>query len=150
MDLYLDISLIPESTHRFCKLTLKTFPLLYPKNRIILFIMKNTTALFKALAHQTRLRILCLLLDGEVCVCKIMAILKLPQSTASRHLAILKNASLVEDRRDGTWSHYSLAKSGNPLAGQLLEVLGEHLPHTNIGANDCQKLSEALKTKNLT
>jgi len=109
--------------------------------------MKNTTALFKALAHQTRLRILCLLLDGEVCVCQIMAILSLPQSTASRHLAILKNAGLVEDRRDGTWAHYSLARNCSPLAGQLLEVLGEHLPHTSIGAKDCQKLSEALQKK---
>jgi ArsR family transcriptional regulator len=110
--------------------------------------MKNTTALFKALAHQTRLRILCLLLDGEVCVCQIMAILKLPQSTASRHLAILKNAGLVVDRRDGTWSHYSLSKAySNPMAGQLLEILGEHLPHTCLGANDCQKLAEALQKK---
>lgn len=110
--------------------------------------MKTTTALFKALAHQTRLRILCLLLDGEVCVCQIMAILKLPQSTASRHLAILKNAGLVEDRRDGTWSHYSLARNSNPLTGQVLHVLGQNLPHTSIGANDCRKLAEALQKKN--
>lgn len=110
--------------------------------------MKKTTALFKALAHQTRLRILCLLLDGEVCVCQIMAVLGLPQSTASRHLAILKNAGLVEDRRDGTWSHYSLARNGSPLASQLLEVLGENLPRTTIGAKDCRKLAEALQKKN--
>lgn len=106
--------------------------------------MKHTTALFKALAHQTRLNILCLLLDGEVCVCKIMAILQLPQSTASRHLAILKNAGLVEDRRDGTWVHYSLAKGHSALADHLLEVLGEHLPHTREGARNLRRLSEAL------
>jgi ArsR family transcriptional regulator len=109
--------------------------------------MKNTTALFKALAHQTRLHILCLLLDGEVCVCKIMAILQLPQSTASRHLAILKNAGLVEDRRDGTWVHYSLAKGHSALADHLLEVLEEHLPHTREGARNLQRLSEALRKR---
>jgi ArsR family transcriptional regulator len=96
--------------------------------------MKNTTTLFKALAHQTRLNILSLLLDGEVCVCRIMAILRLPQSTASRHLAILKNAGLVKDRPDGTWVHYSLAKGQNPLADRLLAALAEHLPQTRDGA----------------
>lgn len=109
--------------------------------------MKKTTDLFKALAHRTRLHILCLLLEGEVCVCKIMSILDLPQSTASRHLAILKNAGLVEDRRDGTWVHYSLAHGHDAMADQLLTVLGEHLPQTKEGARDRQRLFEALQKK---
>lgn len=109
--------------------------------------MKKKVALFKALAHQTRLQILSLLLEGEVCVCNIMAILKLPQSTASRHLAILKNAGLVEDRRDGTWVHYSLAKGCNSMTDQLLNMLGEHLPQTKEGARDRQRLSDALQKK---
>lgn len=96
--------------------------------------MKKTTALFKALAHDTRLRILNLLLGGEVCVCRIMEILQLPQSTASRHLGILKNAGLVEDRRDGIWVHYSLAREQLPLALQVMEALGKHLP----GIKQCQ------------
>jgi ArsR family transcriptional regulator len=119
--------------------------LLYPKKRITFLPMKTTTALFKALAHQTRLNILSLLLDGEVCVCQITAILQLPQSTASRHLAILKNAGLVKDRPDGTWVHYSLAKGHSALADQLLEALKEHLPKTREGAQNRQKLSEALQ-----
>lgn len=90
--------------------------------------MKKTTALFKALAHDTRLRILNLLLGGEVCVCRIMEILQLPQSTASRHLGILKNAGLVEDRRDGIWVHYTLAREQLPVALQVMDVLGKHLP----------------------
>lgn len=110
--------------------------------------MKNITDLFKAMAHQTRLRILCLLFDGEVCVCKIMEILDLPQSTASRHLAILKNADLVVDRREGPWVHYSLAKEHSAITDQLLEVLEEHLPHTTEGAKDRQVLSNILKKKN--
>ncbi|MEZ4601071.1 MAG: metalloregulator ArsR/SmtB family transcription factor [Syntrophotaleaceae bacterium] len=107
--------------------------------------MKTTTALFKALAHQTRLNILSLLLDGEICVCQIMAILQLPQSTASRHLAILKNAGLVKDRPDGTWVHYSLANGHSALSDQLLAALKEHLPKTREGAKNRQKLSEALQ-----
>ena len=110
--------------------------------------MQTATELFKALAHQTRLNILCLLFDGEVCVCKIMAVLDLPQSTASRHLAILKNAGLVEDRRDGTWSHYSLARGRSPLAASLLQVLEMHLPATGEGAKNRQRLAEALQKEN--
>lgn len=119
--------------------------LLYPEIRINVVSMKKTTNLFKAIAHQTRLQILCLLLEGEVCVCKIMAILDLPQSTASRHLAILKNAGLVYDRRDGTWAHYSLAKGHSAMVDQLLTVLEEHLPQTREGARDRQKLLDGLQ-----
>ncbi len=60
--------------------------------------MKKTAQLFKSLSDDTRLRIIALLLDGKLCVCEIMAILRLPQSTASRHLAYLKNSGLVLDR----------------------------------------------------
>src|SRR5882672_10297790 len=64
--------------------------------------------LFKALADATRLRILGLLLAGEVCVCDIHESLKIPQSKASRHLAYLRRSGLVETRRDGLWIHYRL------------------------------------------
>ncbi len=109
--------------------------------------MKTTTNLFKALAHPTRLQILSLLLEGEVCVCKIVAILDLPQSTASRHLAILKNSGLVADRPDGTWVHYSLAKGHSAMADQLLAMLGEHLPYTREASKDRQRPPEALQKK---
>jgi ArsR family transcriptional regulator len=104
--------------------------------------MNKTTSLFKALAHDTRLRILNLLLGGEVCVCRIMEILQLPQSTASRHLGILKNAGLVEDRRDGIWVHYSLAKEQRPLALQVMEALGKHLPDIKQCQIDRSRLAE--------
>lgn len=107
--------------------------------------MEKTTDIFKALAHQTRLNILSLLLNGEICVCKIMEVLDLPQSTASRHLAILKNAGLVVDRREGTWSHYSLANGYSPLADSLLAVLKEHLPTTGEGAGILRRLADALR-----
>jgi ArsR family transcriptional regulator len=102
--------------------------------------MKKTAALFKALGHETRLRILNLLLDGEVCVCRIMEILQLPQSTASRHLSILKNAGLVEDRREGIWVHYSLARQQVAVAEQILQVLETHLS----GISECLKDRDRL------
>ena len=64
--------------------------------------------MFKALGDETRLRILGLLRHGELCVCDIMEVLKLPQSTASRHLAYLKNSKLVCGTRRGKWMYYRL------------------------------------------
>ncbi len=64
--------------------------------------------MFKALGDETRLRILGLLSQGELCVCDIMDVLKLPQSTASRHLAYLKNSNLVCGTRRGKWMYYQL------------------------------------------
>ncbi len=68
--------------------------------------LEDMEVLFKALADATRLRILGLLLTGEVCVCHIHESLKIPQPKASRHLAYLRRAGLVETRREGLWGHY--------------------------------------------
>jgi len=65
--------------------------------------------IFKALADETRLRILSLLEVREMCVCEIMVALDLTQPTASHHLGILENAGLVKDRKEGKWVFYSLA-----------------------------------------
>jgi len=70
---------------------------------------------FKALADETRLRILRLLAVREMCVCEVMVALELTQPTASHHLGLLENAGLVKDRKDGKWVFYSVA---NP---ELLE-----------------------------
>jgi ArsR family transcriptional regulator len=85
--------------------------------------MKATAQLFKALSDETRLRILALLSAGELCVCDLMAVLDLPQSTVSRHLAYLRHAGLVEDRRRGVWMYYRLS---TPAAG--LPDLAQQLP----------------------
>ena len=70
--------------------------------------MKKTIELFKALADPTRLRIIKLLENGELCVCQLTAALRMGQSRISRHLSILKQAGLIEDRRAGKWVHYRL------------------------------------------
>jgi ArsR family transcriptional regulator len=90
--------------------------------------MKKTAQTFKALADETRLRILALLAEGELCVCDLMAILDMPQSTVSRHLAYLRNAGWVEDRRQGVWMYYRLADANGPFFSDILGLLEKHLP----------------------
>jgi len=87
-------------------------PSLTPKTRAAVDDLEN---LFKALADKTRLRILALLGNNEVCVCHIHDSLGLPQPTVSRHLAYLRRTGLVTARRDGVWMHYQLSRSLNPL-----------------------------------
>ena len=70
--------------------------------------MEDVVALFKALADETRLRILKLLENGELCVCDLTAALDMTQPNISFHLGVLKSAGLIKDRRDGRWSHYDL------------------------------------------
>lgn len=70
--------------------------------------MKRLEHMFKALADPTRLRIVNLLLRRELCVCDMQAILGLSQPLLSRHLAYLRHAGMVQDRREGTRVFYSL------------------------------------------
>ena len=69
------------------------------------------TAIFKALANSSRLKIISLLSQHEeLCVCKLEAALGCNQSLTSYHLAVLKDAGLITQREDGTWSYYKLDK----------------------------------------
>ena len=65
--------------------------------------MRDDLEVFKACADETRLRLLVLLAERELCVCELVDILEMPQGKISRHLAVLRRADLVADRRDGTW-----------------------------------------------
>jgi len=77
-------------------------------------------AQFRALADETRLRILALLRDGEHCVCELTEALEVGQSLLSFHLKTLKEAELVRDRREGRWTYYSLERSAlDDLAAYL-------------------------------
>jgi len=71
-------------------------------------VVKMQSKVFKALADETRLKILMLLDTREMCVCEIMVALNLTQPTASHHLGILETAGLVKDKREGKWVFYSL------------------------------------------
>jgi len=80
--------------------------------------------MFKALADPTRLRILNLLRVGDLCVCHLIEVLRLPQSTVSRHLAYLRRSGLVETWEDGTWNHYRMTKPGTGVHLAILRCLG--------------------------
>jgi len=82
--------------------------------------MTEMQLLFQGLADATRLRLLNLMADQEVCVCYFVEILKLPQPTISRHLAYLRRVGVVSARRDGKWMHYCIAAPSNPFASVLL------------------------------
>ncbi len=73
-------------------------------------LLKSKSRLLKALANDTRLRILRLLTIKEMCVCELTVALDLTQPTASHHLNILQNVGLIEDRKKGKWVFYSVAK----------------------------------------
>lgn len=80
--------------------------------------------LFRALSDPTRLRLLQLLRGGELCVCDLMAALRVPQAKTSRHLGYLRKTGLVKRRKDGLWSYYRLARPRDPLHRKALECLG--------------------------
>ena len=76
--------------------------------------------LFAGLADRTRLRLLNLMADQDVCVCYFVEVLGLPQPTVSRHLAYLRRAGLVEAHREGKWMHYRIAVPERAPARQVL------------------------------
>ncbi len=78
----------------------------------------------KALSDPTRLKMLYLLSDGELCVCEIMGVLDKPQSSISHHLNILKNLGFIKGRKEGIWIYYSLK---NPKITDLVKELIELL-----------------------
>jgi len=89
--------------------------------------MKQYVDLFKALSDETRLRIMVLLSERELCVCQIEAALGLPQTKVSRHLTVLRYAGLVRDRREGLWIYYSLTEPKNKVEENLFKCFRECL-----------------------
>jgi ArsR family transcriptional regulator len=86
--------------------------------------VKDMARFFRVLADESRLQMLWLLFNHrELCVCDIMAALGITQSKASRHLAALRHAGLVSDRRAGTWSFYSLSPATSELERSQIESL---------------------------
>ena len=77
---------------------------------------------FSALADRTRLRLLNLLRDGEVCVCFFAGTLGTNNPKISRHLAYLKRADLVSARRDGKWMHYRINRPEHEDAGRVFDA----------------------------
>lgn len=103
--------------------------------------MKNIAQIFQSLDDETRLRILCLLLsEGELCVCDLVSVLQLPQSTVSRQLSLLKSAGWLKDRREGVWIFYSITSGLSPIHQFLLPVLHNFLTATETAKSDKERL----------
>ena len=102
--------------------------------------MLQAMQMFRALADETRLRILNLLQEHELCVCQIVEVLDLGQSKVSRHLANLRNAGLVNDRRDATWMYYTLAEPQGQLHEQILECVKLLAQEVPVAAEDMRAL----------
>lgn len=98
--------------------------------------------LFKALADHTRLRLISLLGDSEVCVCFLVEALKTTQPKISRHLAYLRRAQVVAARRDGKWMHYRLTDPPDEHAARIFrEVRASLAEHPEL-QRDREKLMQ--------
>ena len=101
-------------------------------------------SVYKALADKTRLRILALLGNNEVCVCHLHDSLGLPQPTVSRHLAYLRKSGIVAARRDGVWMHYQVSTALSPLARGIVGAAIEALQQVAATNQDRKQFERAF------
>jgi ArsR family transcriptional regulator len=104
--------------------------------------LRSVEQVFKALADPTRIRIVGLLLGGEICVCHMHETLGIPQSKASRHLAYLRRAGLVEAEKRGLWVYYRLARQREHIAQTLLDAARHCIGHLSDVRRDGAKLEK--------
>ncbi len=106
--------------------------------------VRPMSRLLKALGDETRLRVVALLTHGELCVCHIEAALGLTQPNASRQLGILRNANVVEPRREGSWVYYKLAPQADAECKRILGALVRGFERRDLLRADVERL---LKVK---
>lgn len=100
----------------------------------------NIEFFFKALADQTRLRLINLMGDDEVCVCFFVEVIRTHQPKISRHLAYLRRAGMVSARREGKWMHYRLAEPPDESAARVLKEVRQWLSEDREMQRDRQRL----------
>lgn len=105
--------------------------------------MKELTDFLQIISDETRLRILVLLSEGELCVCEMCAVLGESQPKISRHLAKLRDMHLVEDKREGQWIRYFIAIE-NPVAKEILSVIRNQRAQFPVFTRDIEKLQERI------
>ena len=106
--------------------------------------MHEMVKVFKALSDETRLRILNLVSEKECCVCEVMQALNISQTRASRNLGVLHDAGLLQLRKEGLWSLYSIDQRGsNPYLPELVRVVREALAGNEVSVLDRQRLTKA-------
>ena len=106
--------------------------------------MKTAANFFKLLADPTRYRILHALAQGEFCVCELVDAVRAPQYTVSRHLAGLRKAGWVTERRDGTWIYYRLPPERANLVKDMIHLASKHGLDARALAADVKRLQKRL------
>ncbi len=107
--------------------------------------MEELIKITKALSDINRVRIVMGLIKGELCVCQITELLKLAPSTVSKHMLILRNASLVKSRKDGRWIYYSLsAKSSSNMVKKSIELLKSAIGQDERVLNDRELIKRII------
>jgi ArsR family transcriptional regulator, arsenate/arsenite/antimonite-responsive transcriptional repressor len=113
--------------------------------------VKNLAMIFKTLSDESRLRIYTVLLaSGELCVCDIEGTLRFTQTKVSRHLAYLKRAGLVKDRKQGLWMLYSITEPKHEEQKQLLRAIVEGLKSNPLAQRDAKLLAQSIKRGSCT
>jgi ArsR family transcriptional regulator len=108
--------------------------------------MKEILKIFKTLSDPTRLRIILLLLGKDLCVCELTFVLKMSQSRVSHQLRILRDAGLVEDKRDGKWIIYGIPSGVRDTLRPLLGLFGkERVSESAETLQDLKNLRICLK-----
>jgi DNA-binding transcriptional ArsR family regulator len=108
--------------------------------------MRQLMAVIKALADENRVRILLALQNRELCVCQIVELLRLAQSTVSKHLSILHQAGLIDSRKEGRWMFYRAADPDSPVeAREIAATVSRLLASNPQAAEDAKRLKEILK-----
>jgi ArsR family transcriptional regulator len=108
--------------------------------------MKEIIRALKALSDPTRLRIIFLLTERDLCVCELMFVLDMPQSRVSHQLRLLRDADLVEDKREGRWIIYTIPKSVKKnLAPLLRQFAGAELAESECLLADIKRLNLCLR-----
>ena len=109
--------------------------------------MEKLLEVLKSLSDETRLRILNLLYERDLCVCDVMATLQISQAKASRHLIYLKNAGLVKDRKHAQWAYYTLLRDQRLLF--IDQLVHDNLRMMEPYKKDLESLTECLKQKGI-
>ena len=108
--------------------------------------MRDLMAVLKALADENRVRVLMVLGPKELCVCQIVELLGLAPSTVSKHMSILKQARLVESRKEGRWMFYRAVGQDSPIeARELTAMLARLLARDGQTIEDAKRLRQILK-----
>ncbi|MGA9363953.1 MAG: metalloregulator ArsR/SmtB family transcription factor [Bacteroidota bacterium] len=108
--------------------------------------MEELAVVFKALSDESRLRIINLLFySGELCVCDIERVMGATQTKVSRHLAYLRKVGLVDDRRQGLWMLYSIAKPKNPEHKKIMDFLAALLQSNEVAQRDARRLASQIQ-----